>query len=563
MRDLSIIIPARNEMFLQETIDDVFKNAKGNIEVIAVLDGYWPEVGIKDDPRLTLIHHSESVGQRAACNEAAGVSQAKYLMKIDAHCGFDQGFDIKMMELMQPDYTMVPVMRNLHAFDWVCPDGHRRYQGPSGVCKECGKETKMEMVWVGKTNPQSTAYRFDTDMHFQYWNDWGRKQKGDLTETMSIQGSCFMVTRDKYFELDLCSEKDFGSWGQQGVEVACKTWLSGGRVVVNRKTWYGHMFRTSPGDFGFPYPNPNRKVVENREKSKELFARDKWPLAKHKFQWLINKFNPPGWTVNPKKGIVFYTDNRLRLHIAYRVQKQLKKISKEMDIPIVSVSLKPMPHFGVRNVWMGQEHTLLTMVDKNLKETPYKPEPGLLMMSKQILAGLKVIDADIVFLCEHDVLYHPSHFDFTPLKKDVYYYNTNAWWLRAKDGHCLYFDHRAQSGLCGFKETLIKYYTERIRRIEELIASEKDGMVVATSGNLIPLKEGIHRLGFEPGTHNRPEKVDDLPAEDYRSEVPIIDIRHDSNLTQNRWSIKQFRSKPKEWIETDEIPGWGKGREIV
>jgi len=110
---------------------------------------------------------------------------------------------------------------------------------------------------------------------------------------------------------------------------------------------------------------------------------------------------------------------------------------------------------------------------------------------------------------------------------------------------------------------LIKYYTERIRRIEELIASEKDGMVVATSGNLIPLKEGIHRLGFEPGTHNRPEKVDDLPAEDYRSEVPIIDIRHDSNLTQNRWSIKQFRSKPKEWIETDEIPGWGKGREIV
>src|SRR4030065_2382717 len=127
-------------------------------------------------------------------------------MKVDAHCAFDQGFDVKMIADMQDDWTMLPVMRNLHAFDWVCPDGHRRYQSPSGVCTECGKETVRDVVWIAKTNPQSTSYRFDSTLHFQYHGEYKKKQIGDLVETMSIQGSCFMVTKEKYFELSLCDE---------------------------------------------------------------------------------------------------------------------------------------------------------------------------------------------------------------------------------------------------------------------------------------------------------------------------------------------------------------------
>lgn len=295
MYDLTIIIPARNEMFLGRTIADIFEHSEGNTEVIAIVDGDdWPLEPISDHPRLTLLQRFKSVGQRAATNDAARISEAKYLMKVDAHCAFDQGFDVKMMSKMEEDMVQLPVMRNLHAFDWVCENNHRRYQGPSGPCAICGKETKMDVVWISKRNPQSTCYRFDTDMHFQYWNERGRSQKGELTETMSIQGSAFMVTRAKYFELDLCSE-NFNSWGQQGVEVACKTWLSGGRVMVNRNTWYAHMFRTQGGDFSFPYENKERYIQENRELSRELFRDNKWPLAIHDFQWLIDKFRPPGW----------------------------------------------------------------------------------------------------------------------------------------------------------------------------------------------------------------------------------------------------------------------------
>ena len=138
MAELSILIPARNEMFLKQTIDNILENIEGDTEIITVMDGYWDEAPIHQHEKVTIVHLNESIGQRAATNLAAKLSHAKYLMKVDAHCAFDKGFDVKMMEAIKghDDWTMVPMMRNLNAFDWVCQDGHRRYQGPSGPCQE-------------------------------------------------------------------------------------------------------------------------------------------------------------------------------------------------------------------------------------------------------------------------------------------------------------------------------------------------------------------------------------------------------------------------------------------
>jgi len=44
------------------------------------------------------------------------LSKAYWVMKCDAHCSFDQGFDRKMIEFMDKhgdDVTSVPIMRNL------------------------------------------------------------------------------------------------------------------------------------------------------------------------------------------------------------------------------------------------------------------------------------------------------------------------------------------------------------------------------------------------------------------------------------------------------------------
>lgn len=521
--ELSIIIPAKNEIFLQNTIDDILKNIEADTEIIVILDGYWPDNGIPDHPRIVLTHFTRTVGQRAGTNYGVSLSRSKYVMKVDAHCAFDKGFDRKMLEAIKDhdDWTMVPLMKNLWAFDWICPDGHTRYQGPSGKCKECGKETVRDMKWIGKNSPQSRSFCFDAEPHFQYFREFNKRPagQGEVTETMSLQGSCFMMTREKYLELGINDEK-YGSWGSQGIEVACKTWLSGGKVMCNRNTWYAHMFRTQGGDFGFPYEIHGKDQDAAKKRVRDTFFNNKFPKAKYPLSWLIEKFWPvPGWTEANlaelkgekvmKKSMVFFTDNQLNLKIAHAVQHQLRKI----PIPLVSVSLKPMPHFGNKNIVV------------NLPR-------GYLAYFTQILEGIKACDAEIIYLVEHDVLYHPSHFMFIPPTKDKFYYNQNFWKVRVTDGFAAHWDANQVSGLVAYKELLVDWYSKRLEEIT---------------------KDRYHNgMGFEPG------KSGDLTVA-WKSEWPNVDLRHGANLTKSKWSLDDFRDKSTAigFITAWEVPGWG------
>jgi hypothetical protein len=69
------------------------------------------------------------------------------------------------------------------------------------------------------------------------------------------------------------------------------------------------------------------------------------------------------------------------------------------------------------------------------------------------------------------------------------------------------------------------------------------------------------KMGFEPGTHNRAERVDDYKAEGWFSEFPNLDLKHGKNLTRAKWSPADFRNKKNciDWKDVEEpIPGWGK-----
>ena len=252
--DLSVIITSRNEEFLKNTVEDVLKNRRANTEIIVGLDGKWDEPKLVPHSDVTVIYYPESIGQRAMLNQCARLSRAKYLMKLDAHCSWDEGHDLKMLEAFKEtgdNVVMVGAMRNLWVYSWKCPEcGKKEYQDRVNVCPKNDRHDhdvtmRKKMMWIAKTNPVSTAYAFTPEPHFVYHSDQKKKQVGDIVETMSLQGSCWMVTRDKYWELNLCDE-EFGSWGSMGIEISCKLWLSGGRVLVNRRTWHSHCFRTKP-----------------------------------------------------------------------------------------------------------------------------------------------------------------------------------------------------------------------------------------------------------------------------------------------------------------------------
>lgn len=307
---LSLIIPSNKEMFLRETVADALKNIEADTEIIITLDGSWAKPEIPQHDKVKVIYVNKEIGQRAATNLACKASESKYVMKVDAHCSFDKGFDRKMLEGFEKtgdNVTMVPIMRNLWAFDWKCYHcGWKKYQGPTPkVCKDCGKSDriKRKMLWIGKKRPQSVSYCFDKEPKFQYFNEYKKtnEYKKDLetgfTKTMSLQGSCFMMTREKYWELNICDES-LGNWGNQGIEVACKTWLSGGQVLVNHNTWYAHMFRTQGGDFSFPWNVSGRDVAKTKKNVRDLFWDNKWPKQKKPVSWLVKKFWPvKNWEV--------------------------------------------------------------------------------------------------------------------------------------------------------------------------------------------------------------------------------------------------------------------------
>jgi hypothetical protein len=110
---------------------------------------------------------------------------------------------------------------------------------------------------------------------------------------MSSVGACFFMHRERFFELDGLDEAH-GFWGQFGTEVACKSWLSGGRQVVNKRTWFAHMFRV--GKLKFPYPLSGEAQERARIYSRDLWLNNKWSKQTRPLQWLIDKFAPvPDW----------------------------------------------------------------------------------------------------------------------------------------------------------------------------------------------------------------------------------------------------------------------------
>lgn len=307
--NLSIIIPARNEEWLARTIQDILEHKEDETEVIAVLDGAWANPGIPQHPDVNVIYLPESTGQRKATNIGVRLAKGKYVMKCDAHCAFDQGFDKKMVEFMEKvgeDVTSVPKMRNLWVFDWKCYHcGWKKYQGPTPTeCGGCGKKDKIrkKVVWIPKHNPTSWSYRFDSEPHFQYFEDYKhrpetKKMRDELgyTESMSLQGSCYLMSREKYLSIAEDRER-LGSWGNEGIEIACRTWLSGGRVLVNHNTWYAHLFRTQGGDF-VPHYLGARDVGKTKQNVKELIWNKGFKGQKYPVSWLVERFWPiPGWT---------------------------------------------------------------------------------------------------------------------------------------------------------------------------------------------------------------------------------------------------------------------------
>lgn len=261
MSKVSILIPACNEPYWARTVDEVFEKARGEIEVITILDGsHWPTEFPKDRPNLTIIHGARR-GMRGAVNACFALAKGEFVMKYDAHCSISEGFDLIFQADCDADWVVTP----------------RRYS--------LDAET-----WQAKPDKPSVEYEYlNPELRGRAWPQRKHERKGILVdEDMSFQGSCYFMRRAYWEYLELLDDVNYASIWNEAQEVGLKAWLSGGRLMVNKKVDFLHWHKLIHRGYA---PPPRSDYVNRWKEGVQAWHKQIYPLS-----WLVERFAPvPEW----------------------------------------------------------------------------------------------------------------------------------------------------------------------------------------------------------------------------------------------------------------------------
>ncbi len=238
MMNLSVVIPSYKDPLLQKTIDSLLANSVlgERLEVIAVLDGYWPNPQLKDDPRLKVIHLGKNQGMRNAINCGVRIARGRYLMRTDEHATFAKGYDKILTSQIRHSWIVTPRRYFLDVKKWEVMD--------------IPPVDYMKLI-IGKVSDGKggKAEKFAGI-------DWPRraKERRDIMidETMAMQGSCWVMKKKWWDEVigELQSE-GYDTHYQDSHEMVFKTWKAGGKLMVNKNTWHAHKHRKFPRTHGY------------------------------------------------------------------------------------------------------------------------------------------------------------------------------------------------------------------------------------------------------------------------------------------------------------------------
>lgn len=219
---LSIIIPSYKDPLLIKTIDSLLENSEGEIEIIAVLDGYWPSE-VKSDPRVRYLHLGKNRGMRGAINAGVLIARGEFLMRADEHQKFGKGYDRILTETLEDNWIVTPRRYCLDVKKWEVMD-----IPPVDYMK-----LKIQNVREGVRKFAGVP--------------WERNRKEMIDETMAMQGSCWVMKRSWWDKVigELQTE-GYGPHYQDSHEMVFKTWQAGGKLMVNKNTWHAHKHRKFP-----------------------------------------------------------------------------------------------------------------------------------------------------------------------------------------------------------------------------------------------------------------------------------------------------------------------------
>ena len=242
---LSVVIPSYRDPYMVKTVESLLVNSElgDQLEIIVVLDGYWPDFKVVQDPRVRYVHLGNNRGMRRAINAGVDIARGEFLMRTDEHCMFAKGFDKTMTDFCRPNWIMTSTRYFLDPVKWEImpehpPVGYEKLVIQGGI-KFAG------LRWASR----------DEEMKHR-----------KLGETMAMQGSCWVMPhkwwKDVIGELE---NEGYGPLYQDSHEMVFKTWQAGGHLILNKRTWFAHKHRS----FSRTHSNGTK---ENPSKNEECWA---------------------------------------------------------------------------------------------------------------------------------------------------------------------------------------------------------------------------------------------------------------------------------------------------
>jgi glycosyltransferase involved in cell wall biosynthesis len=259
--------------------------AHGEIEIIVVLDGMWQE--IVNDPRVKVIHHGEvhnNFGMRESINLGVRLSSGEYILKADGHTMWDEGFDLKLAADCENDWVVIPRRERLDVENWKLIEDGRK---------------PVDYMYV--EYPYAKIGDTTQGLHGAEWKQRYYDRLDTLIDdTPTMQGSAYFMARKHW---DNCiGEMDstyYGPFTHESQEISQKTWFTGGRVVVNKKTWYAHLHKGKKYGTNYGFTTEQWKKWAVLKEKGRLYCIDYWLNTKdfkYDWDWFMKKFpDMPGW----------------------------------------------------------------------------------------------------------------------------------------------------------------------------------------------------------------------------------------------------------------------------
>jgi len=224
---LSVIIPSWKDPYLVKTINDLLKASElgDQMEIIVVLDGYWPAWDIPENNRVRYVHLGANRGMREAINAGVSVSRGEFLMRSDEHCMFAPGFDKAMTDICQDNWILTARRYFLDPKKWQVID-----EVPY-------VDYEKLAIRADDENP-GQALKFEG----QRWKSRDKRRRHKkVDETMAMQGSVWVMPRAWWDTVIVALQTEgYGPLYQDSHEMVFKTWKAGGKLMLNKTTWFAH-----------------------------------------------------------------------------------------------------------------------------------------------------------------------------------------------------------------------------------------------------------------------------------------------------------------------------------